>query len=219
MILRTFAVTGLLLVAAAGLSSQSRAIDVGSRPDGTLSIAEDPAGPPQDSAISIGFDPGASAGAEDDAYVVHDAAGIFRADVPPCVRPTPDDGMTVICPATKLRRITVLLGNGNDRLTVLAEPPVPSTMRVRVLGGEGDDTIVAGSGNSIRYVAFGEAGNDTLKGTAADDELDGGDGADRLRGLGGDDTLDGGPGRDQGAGGPGNDRCESIERGAEAECS
>jgi Ca2+-binding RTX toxin-like protein len=216
---RILALTGLVLVAAVGLSSQSGAVLVGERGDGTLSIEADAAGPPQDSVVSIAFNPGASSGAEDDTYIVRDAAGIPRADTPPCVRPTPDDGTTVTCPATGIRRITVLLGSGNDRLTLLAEPPIPSAMRVRVLGGEGDDTIVAGARNSNRFAAFGEAGNDTLKGTAANDDLDGGDGADRLRGLDGDDTLDGGPGRDQGAGGPGDDRCDSIERGAEAECS
>jgi Ca2+-binding RTX toxin-like protein len=208
-----------MLVATAGLSSNSGAVLVGERGDGTLSIDADPTGPPQDSVVSVRFDPGASSGAEDDTYTVRDAAGIPRADIPPCARPTPDDGTTVTCPATGIRRIIVLLDNGNDRLTLLADPPIPSTMRVRVLGGEGDDTIVAGARNSNRVAAFGEAGNDTLKGTAANDDLDGGEGADRLRGLDGNDTLDGGPGRDNGAGGPGNDRCDSIERGAEAECS
>jgi Ca2+-binding RTX toxin-like protein len=92
-------------------------------------------------------------------------------------------------------------------------------MRVLVQGGDGNDKIVGGSSNPMRFTAYGQNGADRLKGTAADDLLDGGAGGDLLRGLAGADTLIGGAGHDRGSGGPGNDGCESIETGAEAECS
>jgi Ca2+-binding RTX toxin-like protein len=210
---RTVVLTALLLAIAAVLSVQSGAVDVGERPDGTIDIGSDPSEPPQDSVITIRFD-AASPATYDDTYVVTDAAGI--SGVQNCASPSPDDGTTIICPGEGVRRILVSLGKGDDRLAIL---DIPAATRVQVRGGDGNDTVIAGAANTMRFGVSGESGADTLKGTGASDLLLGGPGPDRLRGLRGGDELDGGPGRDRGSGGPGNDNCESIEAGAEAECS
>src|SRR5690606_9991938 len=52
---------------------------------------------------------------------------------------------------------------------------------------------------------LGSPGNDTLRGTAADDLLEGGAGNDSIAGNGGDDTLVGGAGADILRGGAGDD--------------
>ena len=78
-----------------------------------------------------------------------------------------------------------------------------TTRAETLLGTEGDDHCVAGSGT------------DDLEGRGGNDRLDGGDGADRLfgrfgddvlRGGTGDDELEGGRGADQLFGGAGNDQ-------------
>jgi len=62
-----------------------------------------------------------------------------------------------------------------------------------VLGGRGDDIIVAGaSGNLLR----GGPGADRIAGGGGDDNIDGGPGDDQLQGGGGSDLLLGGTGRD-----------------------
>lgn len=75
-------------------------------------------------------------------------------------------------------------------------------------GGDGNDTIFAGNGPALAGGIFGDAGDDTLRGStqvAVDDYLDGGDGIDTLYGYGGDDTLIGGAGADIMVGGLGDD--------------
>jgi hypothetical protein len=87
--------------------------------------------------------------------------------------------------------------------------------QVRINGGNGDDTLIAGRGDQI---LDGGAGNDFLSGYGGNDELYGGygndvligdQGADELYGEDGDDILIGGTGDDLINGGPGNDtfRC------------
>ncbi len=55
------------------------------------------------------------------------------------------------------------------------------------------------------HVTVGNIANEILKGTGADNVVQGADGADRLYGLAGNDTLDGGTGNDKLYGGLGND--------------
>ncbi|MDJ0843957.1 MAG: Calx-beta domain-containing protein, partial [Crocosphaera sp.] len=59
------------------------------------------------------------------------------------------------------------------------------------------------------YLIAGGDGNDTLSGSASDDELQGGDGNDSLNGGWGDDTLIGGEGNDVLYGGIGDDRLDA----------
>src|SRR4051812_33504569 len=73
--------------------------------------------------------------------------------------------------------VTILGGNGNDRLT----------------GGSGADTLDGGPGDDV---LTGTAGNDTLRGGAGKDVLDGGADNDDLDGGTGKDTLTGGGGAD-----------------------
>jgi Ca2+-binding RTX toxin-like protein len=79
------------------------------------------------------------------------------------------------------------------------------------VGTDGNDTVRGSNAND--YI-FGKGGTDTLNGLAGDDfirgddgndVMDAGDGDDRLEGKGGDDTLIGGAGRDDIRGGEGVD--------------
>lgn len=85
--------------------------------------------------------------------------------------------------------------NGNDQL----------------FGGDGDDTIFAGSGLDLLYggngddTVHGEGGIDRINGDAGNDTLYGGDGNDRLSGQIGNDTLNGDDGADRLYGGDGDD--------------
>lgn len=87
--------------------------------------------------------------------------------------------------------------NGNDAMVV--DPS--NTERVVLEGGDGDDTLVAGTGGSA---LFGENGDDTLIGNTGRDFLYGGS-------LEDDDTLIGGDGDDRFAAGLGNDVLEAGE--------
>jgi hypothetical protein len=112
--------------------------------------------------------------AADSVYVVVDAAG----------------GHEVRAPVLSSRKvfsrnvgsIRVLLGGGDDVLTVDASATVPVLAR----GGAGDDELRGGSGGDV---LLGEEGDDRLYGGSGVDLLVGGVGADLLRGQGGDDLL------------------------------
>jgi hypothetical protein len=86
--------------------------------------------------------------------------------------------------------------------------------------GEGDDTVIvedldAAYNSTITPTVLGGGGDDTLIASAATHRvmLDGGDGDDILTGGSGDDTLIDGPGSDQLSGGPGNDSYEYTPGG------
>jgi hypothetical protein len=112
--------------------------------------------------------------AADSVYVVADAAGGHEVRAPFL------SGRKVF--SRNAGSIRVLLGGGDDVLTVDASVTVPVLAR----GGAGDDELRGGSG---RDVLLGEEGDDRLHGGAGVDLLVGGVGADLLRGQGGDDLL------------------------------
>ncbi|HEX8339629.1 MAG TPA: calcium-binding protein [Tepidisphaeraceae bacterium] len=83
-----------------------------------------------------------------------------------------------------LRRVVVIGGNGND-VIVAGRLRVP----MRIYGGAGRDTI---SGGGRRDLLAGDGGADVIYDGAGNDFLDGGAGRDTLIGTLGDDTLRGG---------------------------
>ena len=94
-----------------------------------------------------------------------------------------------------------------------------SSLRVVAHGGDGVDTLTGGDDGET---LIGDAGDDTLVGGGGNDTLDDGSetesaGADRLDGGAGDDTLSGGPVRVPGEtliGGDGNDTADYSRRNA-----
>ncbi|HZN67885.1 MAG TPA: calcium-binding protein [Tepidisphaeraceae bacterium] len=97
-----------------------------------------------------------------------------------------------------LNGLSVDGGNGHDTIAVHGSVSLLATL----LGGNGRDTLVGGSGQNHME---GGNGNDSLTGGSAGDELDGGNGKDVLLGMLGNDTLLGGNGRDTLDGGEGDD--------------
>lgn len=76
---------------------------------------------------------------------------------------------------------------------------------ISVYGRDGNDTISASQGLSGVLTAWGEAGDDTLRGSTALEFLLGGQGNDTIYGGGGNDYIDGGAGNDHLYGEDGND--------------
>ena len=69
---------------------------------------------------------------------------------------------------------------------------------------DADQTLIAGTGTS-GYAMGGGAGNDTITGSAGDDNISGGAGNDTINAGAGDDRIDGGSGNDTINAGDGND--------------
>ena len=85
--------------------------------------------------------------------------------------------------------IKVNAAGGNDSVTLDSTVTTPATL----MGGAGNDTLVAGGGN------------DSLNGGAGNDSLVAGSGSDSLVGAAGNDSLTCGTGPDSVNGGKGND--------------
>jgi Ca2+-binding RTX toxin-like protein len=84
--------------------------------------------------------------------------------------------------------------------------PFTPAGKVKVLTGDGDDTVTVCPGVTRGVEQYGEDGNDKLVGGTGNDLLDGGPGNDNLDGGDGDDILAGGTGfLDVLLGGNGND--------------
>lgn len=94
-----------------------------------------------------------------------------------------------------------------NALKVSGFPPVVSIEqivdKVRFEGGTGDDDF--NNTTNVPSEAFGQAGDDVLRGGSAGDHLDGGTGDDALYGRAGNDFLTGYSGDDYLSGGSGND--------------
>jgi Ca2+-binding RTX toxin-like protein len=115
--------------------------------------------------------------------------------------------VTVNFTPAAITRITVLLLDGNDSLTITTAV----TQDVLIDAGSGDDNVTAGGGKATIY---GGAGDDDLEGGVKDDFIDGGDGDDLIHGAEGNDRLVGGAGDDKIYGDDGND---TLEGGAGAD--
>ena len=133
-----------------------------------------------------------------DTVTVTQSAGILNVNLNGAVTPV---GAAVV------RQIEVAGGKGNDRITIGSE----ITIRARIWGGDGKDTITGGGGDDILFgdkqkdMLIGGAGQDWLDGGKDNDVLDGSGGVDSLMGSHGKDTLSGGPDQDFLTGGKHND--------------
>jgi hypothetical protein len=95
-------------------------------------------------------------------------------------------------------------------------PPTGPESRITVTLGDGDDRLTV-SGRPVSILARGGPGDDVLQGGEGPDRLAGGGGSNRLVGNGGDDELDNGRGvldaADRFDGGAGDDRILGFTRG------
>jgi hypothetical protein len=100
---------------------------------------------------------------------------------------------------SKVKKINVNAGSGNDKITVAPNVRISATE----LGGAGNDSLTGGAGNDSldggagNDTLNGSAGNDTLAAGAGDDSVEGGDGDDAIRASAGHDRIDGGAGSDE----------------------
>jgi Ca2+-binding RTX toxin-like protein len=101
-------------------------------------------------------------------------------------------------------RTDLLLGRGSGGGPVFETETIAGFERAQLAGGDGDDTLDAGtfSGATLQR---GGAGDDRLTGAAGSDDADGGDGDDWIDARSGDDTVAGGTGENTLAGGDGSD--------------
>ena len=103
-------------------------------------------------------------------------------------------------------------GDGNDLLTALNAKT--GQIRIRIEGGDGNDTVLGGLGADT---LDGGAGNDRVKGGDGNDQLEGGTGSDSINGENGNDTLLGGDSNDtlvgDGADTLGGDAGDDLLRG------
>ena len=120
------------------------------------------------------------------------------------------------------QELVIRTGGGADHIDV----PEGTDVDVTVIGGEGNDTVVARGGDDIVLGMDGEdkidagggadrvsggADADYLDGQGGDDVVVGGSGRDTLYGMDGDDVLAGGEGQDYLEGAEGDDRLDGGE--------
>jgi Ca2+-binding RTX toxin-like protein len=123
-----------------------------------------------------------------------------------------NDRIVGVFDSSGVQRIVAYGGSGNDRIAVSGTLSRPAT----IFGDSGNDTLVAGSGNTEisgedgNDRIFGGAGNDTLCGDAGNDVIVGGSGNDTMFGEAGNDVLNGGLGDDLLLGGSGSDRLDGA---------
>ena len=126
-------------------------------------------------------------------FLVTDLAGILPGSG--CIPVTP---VAVHCSRLGVFDwVQVEAGDQNDTISVDGSTsafgePIGVTVGYLVSGGDGNDTISGSPGTSTTFYFDGDAGSDTLYGTARADELDGGQDSDFLYGRDGDDRLEGG---------------------------
>ena len=108
------------------------------------------------------------------------------------------DGRTADFPADDVETINIGAGAGDDSVRVFRTVRKPT----RIMGGEGNDRLSAGSGPT--FINGGE-GNDRIRGGAGRNILLGSAGRDRIAGGRGADLIIGGAGSDSLRGGGGDD--------------
>lgn len=107
-------------------------------------------------------------------------------------------------------QIRISGGLGDDLVTIGSDA-TPITLPASVSGGDGDDTLISGTGNDScsggngADQITGAGGDDVIDGDNGNDDLHGGDGRDSVCGGRGDDRLQDDSGRDSVFGNAGND--------------
>jgi Ca2+-binding RTX toxin-like protein len=116
--------------------------------------------------------------------------------------------------------VEILAGKGDDHVSFSSSALLPAVQKVRISGGEGNDTIrdSSGPGHSrgtdnavIAIILEGDDGNDMLTGGSFANTIGGGAGDDIIKGGAGDDVLSGGLGFNTIGGAAGHDTV--IEEG------
>lgn len=101
----------------------------------------------------------------------------------------------------RLSALTINANDDND--TIDASGAVPGSVRVRINGGAGEDTVL---GSAFNDVISGGDDDDLISGGGGNDNIRGDAGADTVDAGAGDDTVDGGAADDSITGGNGDDR-------------
>lgn len=101
-----------------------------------------------------------------------------------------------------VRPVVLNIDGQADDDTISAFDTNIGAVRLRLNGGNGNDTITGSRDNDI---INGDNGDDSIVGGLGNDSIDGGDGDDMLSGEAGDDTLLGNVGNDMLLGGDGDD--------------
>ena len=104
-------------------------------------------------------------------------------------------------PAGRITKVVIVGGHLDDSITI-DETNSPFSIKTRIEGRGGNDTILAGSEDDVILGGYGDdvisagAGNDTVHGGHGADVISGGEGNDVLWGGFGNDNIDGGNGND-----------------------
>jgi Ca2+-binding RTX toxin-like protein len=143
-----------------------------------------------------------------DGYTIADSAGMTDSD-PEC-GPDQSDPNAVDCTTAGVTSLRIVLGDGNDGVTLNLATPVTmigGTGNDTLLGGSGPDTLIAenaaGDTSTGSNVLEGRGGDDVMEGGGGGDSMDGGDGNDQVDAGGGNDTVLGQAGDDELDPGPG----------------
>ena len=178
------AIVMIAVLAALAGSGSAQAATFGNHTDFVLGFEGEPG---EANRPRIGFAPG----------VIHatDASATLRAG-PKCTM-DPDVAGRVVCPSAGIIMVRVLLGDGDDVLSVPGGvgANLPSGVKLHVHGHEGRDTIYGTKGADI-------IDGDLMPTRGAPDTIYGAGGKDRIRGMAGADkiyaqgSIEGGPGND-----------------------
>ena len=112
------------------------------------------------------------------------------------------DDMITISSIADVRALVLNIDGQADNDTISAADANIGDVRLRLFGGDGNDTITGSRNNDT---INGDDGDDSLIGGLGNDLFNGGDGNDTMAGDGGNDTLLGNTGNDSVQGGDGND--------------
>jgi len=120
-----------------------------------------------------------------------------------------DNDTIAIAGATSFSGVSVLGGQGNDSINAGTGAALTAFATSTLFGGDGNDTINGTQANLATDIALNissDAGNDNVTGGGSTDTIRTGEGTDQIFGLIGNDTITGGAGADAITTGANNDR-------------